>query len=61
MLVAETTVHQGGLMRCCLATLSDHVNDEAEVGDTLGCDYEADDEPKMILGNDYVWRWIGAE
>lgn len=63
--VGQFPYSPGGLMRCCLATLNNHAEDEAAEGMTLACDYEDDDEPKMILDisnrdAQLAWRWIGA-
>jgi hypothetical protein len=47
----------GGLMRCCIATLANHRDDEVNVGDRLKCDYE-DTKSEMVLG-EYGWYWGG--
>lgn len=61
----NTTVHQGGLMRCCLATLGDFINEKPDQiiyeGDVLNCRYEKNQtEPKMVYHKG-AWRWNRAE
>ena len=57
---ADVLVAQGGLMRCCLATLADfvaaHATEPALEGFVLDCAYEAPGNTKMILEGK-VFRW----
>ena len=60
--MAETLVNQGGLMRCCLASLADWIDarrDETAIPGTLAsCAYEQPrSNDRMILGKDLTWRW----
>lgn len=51
-------VYQGGLMRCCLATLQDFMaatDHRPEEGDTLQCAYH-EGSGGMIFRNG-AWRW----
>lgn len=52
----ERMVRQGGLMRCCLATLA-ATTTESQVGTTLSCQYEGDRKDQMIVATDGVWEW----
>ena len=49
-------VRQGGLMRCCLATIGE-TETETKVGDTLDCKYEPEGNANLIVANDAVWEW----
>ncbi len=53
----ERYLRQGGLMRCCIATLAETAY-ETEVGDVLSCRYENDpDNQNMVVAADGVWEW----
>lgn len=53
-------VRQGGLMRCCLATLAEY-DGPCEIGTTLSCKYEGNpDNKNMIIASDGVWEWNRA-
>lgn len=58
MKLADTRVNYGGLMRCCLASLSEYIEREAEEeaveGTIVSCVYG--DHGTMILDGG-VWRW----
>lgn len=59
MLVEDTTIYHGGLMRCCLVTLMDHIHSVSEnppEGTTLDCRYEERGNESMIF-KDGGWRW----
>ena len=57
---ADTRVNQGGLMRCCLASLADfveaHAAEPAAEGMTLDCAYEKPGNANLVLEG-RVWRW----
>ena len=57
---SEVLVNQGGLMRCCLATLADfleaHAAEPAVEGFVLDCVYEQSGNANMILEGK-VFRW----
>lgn len=54
----ERRVRQGGLMRCCLATIGNST-ELSKAGTTLSCEFESDDpdNQKMIVGDDGIWEW----
>lgn len=57
----DVLVSQGGLMRCCLATLADfvtgHANEPAVDGFVLDCRYEKSGNANMILeGKAFRWN-----
>lgn len=53
----ERPVRQGGLMRCCLATLAEETA-PSTIGSVLSCKHEEDTENKnMIVAPDGVWEW----
>ena len=56
MIANQQKVNQGGLMRCCLATVAE-CEDEVEVGAILDCKYESPGNANMILDQGLVWRW----
>lgn len=51
-------VRIGGLMRCCLETLSQYQKAEGveEIGQVLHCKWCKDGE--MIVAPDGVWEWL---
>lgn len=49
-------VRQGGLMRCCTATIAE-TEDSTEVGDMLDCKYEPVGNKNLIVADDGVWEW----
>lgn len=56
--MAEYKVFHGGLMRCCLATLDEHMQAAEEPpkeGDVLPCKYHPDDN--SMIFTDGAWRW----
>lgn len=57
---ADALVNQGGLMRCCLATLADfvtaHAAEPAVEGFVLDCAYEKPGNVNMIFDG-RVFRW----
>lgn len=59
MKVRDTRVNQGGLLRCCLATLGEEAEGDRdfEPGDTLDCKYEEPGNQQMRLNADNVWEW----
>jgi len=55
-------VFQGGLMRCCLATLDDYMaktDKPPQEGDTLPCAYHSDNGGMIF--RDGAWRWNRPE
>ena len=52
----DRLVRQGGLMRCCLATINE-TYDVTEVGDMLDCKYENPGNKNLIVADDGVWEW----
>jgi len=59
----DTKINQGGLMRYCLASLSNwieqHLDDPIEEGKIITCEYETVEKDQMILkGN--IWCWNRA-
>ena len=55
-------VRIGGLMRCCLASLDDYLDNSdtyPSEGDLLACAYHPE-KPVMIFRAD-VWEWIGPQ
>ena len=58
---AQTKVAQGGLMRCCLATIgafvAAHGSELARAGLPLDCHYEEAGNQRIILDERYIWRW----
>lgn len=52
--VRDFRVKIGGLLRCCLATLGNRVDEPAAEGTTLDCDYCK--QPTLIVRDGY-WRW----
>lgn len=62
MKYSDTTLHYGGLIRCCIQTIIDLAATDAECkdGDILDCKYEAAGNGNMILvGTE--WRWNKRE
>ena len=63
MKLKETKVNQGGLMRCCLSTISqyveDHLEDDAE-NLTLDCKHEKPGNQQIKLV-DGLWSWNKPE
>jgi hypothetical protein len=56
-------VRHGGLMRCCLQTLDEKMQELGalpEKGTVLPCRYH-DDNGGMILADDGVWEWNRPE
>lgn len=56
MIANRLRVRQGGLLRCCLASLA-MCEDEVDVGDVLDCRYEDPGNANLVLANDAVWEW----
>lgn len=58
MKLKETKVNQGGLMRCCLLSLSEHVNENPDrevVGnEVIDCNYCSNGS---MIHEEGVWRW----
>lgn len=56
----QTKVEQGGLMRCCLYSLGqfveEHSKEEATEGFTLDCIYEKPGNKNLIFQGG-VWKW----
>lgn len=57
--VDDRRVRQGGLMRCCLSTISDST-EPSRVGDVLDCKYEKPGNANMRVAADGVWEWNHA-
>lgn len=57
---ADTSVREGGLMRCCEETIAEYVMDHAttpiENGLVLDCKYEQFAKKQIIL-LDAAWQW----
>lgn len=49
-------VRPGGLMRCCLGTLTE-ADTPSEVGTVLSCKYENPENENMIVAADGIWQW----
>jgi hypothetical protein len=64
MLLSETTVNEGGLMRCCLLSIGlfaeENVDLEVSDGTIVRCRYDGDPGTPMILEHG-VWRWQRPE
>lgn len=58
---AQTKVAQGGLMRCCLATIDEYVATHADqspkFGLILDCKYEKPGNAQVVLDTSGIWRW----
>ena len=57
--MADLRVNPGGLLRCCIATLSEHVaglEEEPKEGDTLQCRYCSNVGGGMIVRHG-LWEW----
>jgi hypothetical protein len=55
----ETTINIGGLMRCCIATISEFVRDhgsEPAARIILDCKYDTPGNQQIILDG-MTWRW----
>jgi hypothetical protein len=55
----EYSVNIGGLMRCCLATLDEHMlyaTEDPEEDETLDCKYEEPGNKNMVF-RDNAWQW----
>lgn len=51
MKLTETRIHHGGMMRCCIATIVEHVErvpDAEAVDQDLACKYEGVDAPARL-------------
>ena len=61
MLLADTTINKGGLMRCCLETIheyrGEHGAEKAPLKLVISCAYEADGNSGNIILEEDVWRW----
>lgn len=61
ILYADTHINQGGLMRCCIATITayvdEHADEDAPDGMTIDCVYEQSSPYRKIILVDGVWRW----
>lgn len=58
-LVKDHRVRIGGLMRCCLETLNLRADDQVPMNGVMECEYER--KPRIRLGEDGVWRYLGAQ
>lgn len=58
---AQTKVDQGGLMRCCLATISDYLSvhsaETPQPGLILDCKFQKPGNAQIILDQNSIWRW----
>ena len=52
----QRPVRPGGLMRCCLGTLADSV-EETTPGSIMSCKAEPPDNQNMIVAVDGIWEW----
>lgn len=52
----ERPVRHGGLMRCCLYTLTETTS-PSRVGTVLDCMYEPEGNGNLIVAPDGVWQW----
>lgn len=60
---ADTMIHQGGLMRCCIATIVDYVDqhkdEQTKEGLVLDCQHERVGNERIILTEDvFCWNQI---
>ncbi len=59
----DTRVDIGGLMRCCIATIDDYVDEHADEDfadvDIL-CEYGEAGAESIIILRDGIWRWRRA-
>lgn len=58
--MSDTVVSMGGLMRCCIKSLSEYIDEHADEpavsGTTVPCKYENNADRTMILEGK-VWYW----
>lgn len=61
MFLKDTKINQGGLMRCCLATI-DNLDQSVDYPDhtVIDCKYEKMENKNIVL-IDGVWRWNRIE
>jgi hypothetical protein len=53
----ERLIRTGGVMRCCIRSLSDDTTPTV-VGSTHSCIYEkTEDNRNLIVADDGVWEW----
>lgn len=61
ILFADTEISQGGLMRCCIASIHEYAAPRAAetAPDTLviSCLYETEKDGNNIILEKGVWRW----
>lgn len=60
----EWRARHGGLLRCCLASLQQYMEEGGtqEPGTTIGCRYHDNtEEPQMRVADDGVWEWVGPQ
>lgn len=63
MIYKQTTMKEGGLMRCCVETIQtfcDEHADEESVDQTMDCEYEQSRNRQIRL-KDGVWSWNTEE
>ena len=51
---------QGGLLRCCMASLAEHLascDEEPPIGTVLDCKFDQPGNGELIRAEDGVWEW----
>lgn len=61
ILFGDTEINQGGLMRCCIASIHEYVMPRAETVAppvlVISCLYEGEGDSENIILEKGVWRW----
>lgn len=57
MLLKDTKINIGGLMRCCIQTIVELDPDKEYIdGTIIDCKFEADGNKQIVL-KDGIWQW----
>lgn len=60
-LLGTTKINTGGLLRCCISSLSEFINNNpkqvAYAGAIQRCNYGSEPRTEMILNEEGTWRW----
>jgi hypothetical protein len=61
LLFADTTIQEGGLLRCCLASIAEYVEARAEQAAppelVISCVHETYQDSENIILREGVWYW----